>query len=129
MPLTKIEVRKNWSPDKVQAIIEALYLAQREALQLPEQDRQIRYIEHQSEHFHAPPDKTENYTLIEITLFAGRSLKTKRKLYESIVKRLGLLGIAANDIFIALNEVAFESWGIRGGLLASEVELGFNVKV
>jgi hypothetical protein len=39
-----------WPPKQVQAIIEAVYQAQREALQLPERDRQIRYIEHQPEH-------------------------------------------------------------------------------
>jgi hypothetical protein len=64
MPIAKIEVRKTWSPEQVQAIIEAVYQAQREALQLPERDRQIRYIEHRPEHFNVPPDKGENNTLV-----------------------------------------------------------------
>ncbi len=129
MPLTKIEVRKSWSPAQVQALIEAIYLAQREALQLPEHDRQIRYIEHQPEHSHVPPGKSENYTLVEITLFVGRSIEAKRALYQAIVKNLGALGIAPDDIFIVLNEVALENWGIRGGVPASEVELGFKVNI
>ena len=41
MPLTRIEVRKPRPADQVQAIIEAIYLAQREALKVPEHDRQI----------------------------------------------------------------------------------------
>lgn len=129
MPLAKIEVRKSWPPTQVQAMIEAIYLAQREALQLPAHDRQIRYTEHKPEHFHIPPGKTENYTLIEITLFAGRSIETKRALYQAIVKNLGAHGIAADDVFIVLNEVALENWGIRGGIPASEVELGFKVNI
>lgn len=129
MPLAKIEVRKTWSPDQVQKIIEGIYLAQREALQVPVHDRQIRFIEHRPEHFHVPPGKSENYTLVEITIFAGRTINAKRTLYQSIVKNLGVVGIAPEDIFIVLNEVALENWGIRGGVPASEVDLGFKVNV
>jgi len=129
MPLAKIEVRKNWAPEQVQAIIEAIYLAQREALRVTESDRQIRFIEHRPEHFHVPPGKTENYTLVEITIFAGRSIEAKRSLYQAIVKNLGAIGIAPSDIFIVLHEEALENWGIRGGLPASEVDLGFKVNV
>jgi phenylpyruvate tautomerase PptA (4-oxalocrotonate tautomerase family) len=129
MPLARIEVRKTWPPEKVQAIIEAVYLAQREALGVPETDRQIRYIEHQPEHFHVPPGKTGNYTLVEIFLFAGRSKETKRALYQAIVRNLGALGILPNDIFIVLHEVPLENWGIRGGVPASDVDLGFMVNV
>ncbi len=129
MPLARIETRKQWLPEQVQAIIEAVYQAQREALQVPEHDRQIRFIEHRPEHFHVPPGKSENYTLIEITLFAGRSIEAKRTLYQSIVKKLGVVGIAADDIFIVLHEVPLDNWGIRGGIPASEVDLGFNIKI
>jgi phenylpyruvate tautomerase PptA (4-oxalocrotonate tautomerase family) len=129
MPLAKIEVRKSWPPEQVQAIIEAIYRAQREALQLPAHDRQIRYIEHRPEHFHVPPGKTGNYTLVDISLFAGRTIEAKRALYQAIVKNLGALGIAPDDIFIVLHEVALENWGIRGGVPASEVDLGFKVNI
>lgn len=129
MPLAKIEVRKNRPAAEVSALIEAVYQAQREALKVPEGDRQIRYIEHKPEHFAVPPGKTENYTFVEITLFPGRSLDAKRKLYRSIVRRFGELGITPSDIFIVLNEPPLDNWGIRGGLPASEVDLGFNLKV
>ncbi len=129
MPLAKIEVRKTWQPEQVQAMIEAVYRAQLEALKLPGHDRQIRYVEHRPEHFHVPPGKTENYTLIEITLFCGRSLEAKRALYQAIVRNLGVLGIAPDDIFIVLHEVPLDNWGIRGGVPASEVDLGFRIEV
>lgn len=129
MPLAKIEVRKNWPPEQVQPIIKAIYLAQRETLQLPAHDRQIHYIEHRPEHFHVPSGKSENYTLVEITLFAGRSIAAKRALYQAIVNNLGVLGIAPDDVFIVLNEVTLENWGIRGGIPATEVDLGFKVNV
>jgi len=66
---------------------------------------------------------------VEITLFAGRSIEAKRSLYKSIVANLGVVGIAPSDIFIVLNEVPLENWGIRGGIPASDVDLGFMVDV
>ena len=129
MPFAKIEVRRSRSPEQVRSLIDAVYRAQREALQVPEDDRQIRYIEHRPEHFAVPPGKTENYTFVEILLFPGRSLQAKRQLYASIVRRFGALGIAPADVFIVLQEPPLDNWGIRGGVPASEVDLGFNLNV
>jgi phenylpyruvate tautomerase PptA (4-oxalocrotonate tautomerase family) len=129
MPLARIEVRKSRPAEEVAAIMEAVYQAQREALKVPEGDRQIRYIEHKPEHFAVPPGKTENYTLVEIVLFPGRTLDAKRNLYKSIVRRFGEIGIAPSDVFIVLYEPPLDNWGIRGGLPASEVDLGFNLNV
>ena len=129
MPLTKIEVRKSRPANEVTAIIEAVYQAQREALKVPEGDRQIRYIEHKPEHFAVPPGKTENYTLIQISLFPGRTLSAKRNLYKSIVRRFREVDIDPSDIFIVLFEPPLDNWGIRGGLPASEVDLGFDLNV
>ena len=129
MPFARIEVRKSRPAEEVAALMEAVYQALREALKVPEDDRQIRYIEHKPEHFAVPPEKTENYTLVEIALFPGRTLDAKRNLYRSIVRRLGELGIAPSDVFIILYEPPLDNWGIRGGLPASEVDLGFNLNV
>lgn len=129
MPLAKIEVRKSRPDSEVAALIDAVYQAQREALKVPEDDRQIRYIEHKPEHFAVPPGKTENYTFVEITLFPGRSLDAKRKLYQSIVRRFGELGIVPSDVFIVLNEPPLDNWGIRGGVPASEMDIGFKLDV
>ncbi len=118
MPYAKIEVPRSHPPAEVAALIEAVYHAQREALKVPEGDRQIRYIEHKPEHFAVPPNKTENYTFVEILLFPGRSLEAKRNLYQSSVRRLGELGIAPSDVFIVLHEPPLENWGIRGGIPA-----------
>jgi phenylpyruvate tautomerase PptA (4-oxalocrotonate tautomerase family) len=129
MPVTLVEVRKERSPEQVQAIIEAIYRAQIEALKLPTSDRQIRYVMHRPEHFHVPPGKSDNYTLVQVTLFAGRSIDVKRQLYRLIVSGLGGLGIGASDVFIVLHEVPLQNWGIRGGQPASEVDLGFQIDI
>ena len=128
MPVAKIEVRRSRSPEDVQGLIEAVYLAQREALKVPDGDRKIRYIEHKPEHFAIPPGKTENYTFVEVLMFPGRSLDAKRTLYNSIVVRFAEFGITAADIMIVLTEPPLENWGLRG-VPASEVDLGFNLNV
>lgn len=129
MPMTRIEVRRQRPPEQVQALIQAVYEAQRQALKLPEDDRQIRYVEHRPEHFAVPPGKTEDYTYVEILLFPGRSLEAKRRLYRGIVERFGRLGIAAADVFIVVQEPPLDNWAIRGGIPASEVDLGFRLDV
>lgn len=90
---------------EVQALIEAVYLAQREALRLPEWDRQIRCVEHKPEYFHVIPGTSENHVLVEVSMFSGRSLEAKRALYQGIVQRLARLGVNASDITIVLYEV------------------------
>lgn len=129
MPLVKIETRKPWSKSQKQDIMEAVHSAMREALKIAENDRDIRFQEYHPDEFQVSPDKTQSYTLVEITMFFGRSLQAKKGLYQCIVTNLSKLGIISSDVFIVLHEVPQENWGIRGGIPASEVDLGFNVDV
>ncbi len=62
-------------------------------------------------------------------MFAGRSPYAKKRIYREIVKGLGDLGVYPMDVFIVLYEPPKENWGIRGGIPASEVDLGFKVEV
>ena len=129
MPLVRIEVRRSREPEEKRAVCDAVHAAMKEALLIPEHDRHIRYIEHAPEDFQVPPGKTEDYTLVELTLFQGRSMDAKRNLYQAVVRNLGSLGIAPEDVFIVLIESPPENWGVRGGVPASEVNLGFKIEV
>jgi phenylpyruvate tautomerase PptA (4-oxalocrotonate tautomerase family) len=63
-------------------------------------------------------------------MFRGRSIEAKKELYRLITDKLSENpGIDGNDIVIVLLEPPLENWGIRGGKPASEVDLGFNIKV
>lgn len=68
-------------------------------------------------------------TLVAIDCFAGRSGAAKRVLYADVVRRLGRRGVPADDITIVLREIPQIDWGIRGGLAACDVHLGFDVEV
>ena len=129
MPNVRIEVKRSWPSERQQQLIEAVHAAMVEALKIPQHDKLLRFVEHRPEHFVSPPGTSENFTLVEITLFFGRSLEAKRKLYQGIVRRLGEFGVEAKDIKVVLYEVPMDNWGIRGGVPASEVDLGFKVNV
>jgi phenylpyruvate tautomerase PptA (4-oxalocrotonate tautomerase family) len=129
LPLVRIEVLRERTPADKKELFRAVHEALVDALRIPDEDRTQRLIEHDPEDFELPPDKSERFTLVEITMFPGRTLTAKRRLYKAIVAKLGMLGIPGNDVFIVLHEPPMENWGIRGGTPASEIDLGFQVDV
>ena len=129
MPLIRVEIREGWSPTEKAELLDAIHAAAAEALKLPDEDRTQILTEHPADAFEIPPGKGARFTLVEITMFAGRSLDAKRRLYRAVVRNLGRLGIPPSDVLIVLHEVPLENWGVRGGSPASEVDLGFEVGV
>ncbi|WP_197050470.1 tautomerase family protein [Methanobacterium formicicum] len=130
MPLVKIEIRKGFSSEYKKAILDGVHQALVDALEIPDSDRFQRIYELDREDFECPPDRTDAVTMIQITMFPGRSFNAKKKLYQAIVKNLGENpGIDGHDILIILLEPPMDNWGIRGGKPASEVDLGFKIDV
>lgn len=127
MPNVTIEVRKQYPREVEEALIDAVHTALAAVLKTPDWDKTIRLIVHQPHRFVAPPGKDERYTLIDIDLFSGRSLDEKRALYRAIVTNLGRHEIPADHIKILLRESAAENWGVRGGVPASQMDLGFQI--
>lgn len=131
MPTVLIEVRRSYQPADEVAIIDAVHGALVTAFQIPAQDKNVRLVVHEPHRFAVPEHlaQPEYRTLISIDCFTGRSLDAKRALYAEIVERLAALGIPRDHVMITLHEVDRQNWGIRGGQAASDVELGFNVRV
>lgn len=109
-------------------LLEVVHEALVEALKIPEDDLIQILQEHKEDNFEIPPYKTEMFTLIEITMFIGRSVEAKRNLYKAIAERLEPLGIKAQDIMVILHEPSLENWGIRG-IPVSEINLDFKIDV
>lgn len=129
MPLIRISVLQGRSEVEMTELLTSVHSAVKFALGLPDHDRQVRLDAYPENRFLVPPGKGPLYTLVEISMFAGRSLDAKRKLYRCIVENLTALGVPANDVFILLHEEPLENWGIRGGNAACDVDLGFQVKI
>ncbi len=129
MPLVRIEIEKGFSPEYKIALLDSVHQALVEVIKIPDHDRRQRLYELDADHFEHT-GRGEGYTIIEITMFKGRSNEAKKALYRRMVDLLEQNpGINGNDVTIIIHEPALENWGIRGGLPASEVGLGFNINV
>ena len=129
MPLIRIEIYKGKSKAYKKAIMDGVHSALVSAFKIPEGDRNQRIYELDEENFERRSNKTTNFTIVEITAFKGRSLKAKQNLYREIFQNLKSdPGIEESDILVYINEPELENWGIKGKP-ASEIDMGFNIKV
>jgi phenylpyruvate tautomerase PptA (4-oxalocrotonate tautomerase family) len=128
MPVTRI-VTGEWARGREIEVIEAVQSAMLVALKIPDWDRDVTVDTYSETQRIVPIGRSQRFTRVEITMFAGRSIEAKRSLYKTIVQNLAALGVPELEIKIVLNEQPLENWGVRGGLPASEIELSFKVDV
>ena len=128
MPVTRI-VTGDWAQGREIEVIEAVQSAMLAALKIPDWDRDVTVDTYSATQRIVPTGRSERFTRVEITMFAGRSIEAKRALYKTIVENLGALDVPADEIKIVLIETALENWGVRGGVAASEITLSFKVDV
>jgi len=130
MPLVKISLLKGKSPDYKRALLDGIHSALVDAFLIPDYDRRQQLYELDENNFEIPSTKSNQFGIVEIIAFQGRSFDAKKKLYPAIVQNLGQYpGIIGDDILILLHEPQKENWGIRGGNPASEVDIGFKIDV
>lgn len=129
MPLVKISMIEGRPQEHKLKVAEGIHGALVTSFKIPAHDKNIRIEEYKKQDFILPEGKSEQYVIIEIYAFSGRSTDAKRFLYKTIVENLGGLGITPEDIFILLHEEPLENWGIRGGIAACDIDFGFNPKV
>ncbi len=131
MPSVQIQIRRSIAVEEELAIMEAVHASLREAFKIPAEDRNVRLLAHEPHRFACPPHlaRPERFTLIEIDGFLGRSLDAKRSLYAKIVEKLSKLDIPKDHAIIVLREIPTENWGIRGGVAACDLDLGFKINV
>ena len=129
MPLVKVEIFQDKRPEYKKAILDGIHAALTAAFKIPDDDRNQRLYELDSAHFEKRSNKSSDFTIIEITIFKGRSFAAKKLLYSEIAKNLAAdPGIKAGDILVVLNEQPLENWGVAGKP-ASDTDLGFEVNV
>ena len=127
MPLIHIEIEKGYDKAFLISLIEETINIVQEVLMLPEDDRNIRLTEFDKELFIL---KAPYRMIIGISMFTGRTPETKKELFKRIVTILSAkLPIKKEEIFILLNEQPQQNWGIKGGIPASETDLGFKVEI
>lgn len=129
MPLVRIEIERGFNNLYKQSILDGVHQALVDCIRIPVNDRRQRIYELDPGDF-IHTGKGKQFTLIEITMFPGRSNEAKKALYRTIVENLSNdPGIPPSDIMIVILEPPMHNWGIRGGSPGNEVDPGFEIKV
>jgi len=121
MPFTHISLKEGKPVAYRQALMEQVYLAMRETIDIPEHDRFATISEHKAENFNNSGDylgidRSSDLVIIEIRLNSGRSIDQKKTLFARIAERLSSSpGVRPEDVFISLVEVAKEDWSLGNG--------------
>ncbi|MDJ0895046.1 MAG: tautomerase family protein [Alphaproteobacteria bacterium] len=100
-----------------------------DAIALPQDKRFQRFIALAREDFIHPADRSGAYTIIEISMFEGRTPEAKRRLLTLLMERIPKeVGISAQDLEITLFETPKANWGIRGST-GDQLALNYKVSV
>ena len=115
MPLVRIDMIKGKNPEYKKKVLNSVHEALVESLGIESWDRFQRIVEIDREDFETSADKTDNFMIIELTLFPGRTKEQKKSAIVKITEKLGSeLGIKPTDVFIVINEPPLENWGMGG---------------
>ena len=128
MPCVRIATGK-WAVGSETRLMEAVQAALVDAFKIPDSDRDIVIDMYDENCRLVSHGRSERYTRVEIVGIAARSLGAKRLLFKAIADRLEAVGVPRMETRIFLVEPSPESWGIKGGLLASDVDIGFAINV
>ena len=130
MPTAKIfALRKTMDPIKTE-LSDSINECVSKALKFPREKRLQRFFPMEEEDFHyGSVDRTEKYTVIEITMFEGRSVETIKTLISMIYEKVPeATGIPRSDIDVLINELPRHAWGLQGSI-GDEQSLGYSVSV
>ena len=115
MPLVKINMLKGKSLKYKKRVLESVHNGLVMSLGIEDWDRFQRIVEFDECDFETAPEKTENFMIIEVSLFPGRTKEQKKMAIEMITSNLvTALSIMPTDVFIVINEPPLENWGMGG---------------
>jgi Tautomerase enzyme len=120
-------LRSHLDPIKPQLSI-IIHSCVMEALQYPAGKRAHRFFPLDAEDFYYPSNRTEKYTILEFSMFEGRSVEAKKNLIRLLFDRVQPLDITPQDLEITLFETPKHNWGFRG-LPGDEHQLNYKIDV
>lgn len=121
-------LRSHLSPI-IPAVSDTIHSCVIDALQYPPDKRAHRFIALESGEFFYPAGRTEKYTIIEFSMFEGRSVEAKKTLIRLLFERFQTrLDISPTDLEMTIFETPRHNWGFRG-LPGDEHQLNYKVEV
>ncbi len=100
-----------------------------DGLHFPADKKFQRFFPLESDDFYFPPGRTDKYTIIEISIFEGRNVETKKEFIRMMYDRFREhLDISEQDLEITIFETPQFNWGIRG-LPGDELILNYKINM
>lgn len=121
-------IKEQLNPIK-QALSDVINECMVEALAFPENKRAQRFFPMSKEDYFYPEGRSDAYTVIEISMMAGRSVEAKKKLIHLLFEKIeAAIGVSPIDVEITLYESPASDWGFRG-LTGDEAKINYKVNV
>lgn len=122
MPLVRISLRSGKTAQYKRAIADGVLQALTEVFNIPEADRFQVIDERSADDLIFDPsylgiERTADIVILQLVVSVGRDAEKKQALYRRIVELLAQKpGVRAEDVFIAVTEIAKENWSFGNGV-------------
>jgi 4-oxalocrotonate tautomerase len=121
MPILHVSLRAGKPATYRQAILDGLYRAMRETLNVPDGDQFMTITEHAATNFRYGNaydiSRSDDLVFIQITVFSTRTPEQKKALFRRIAELLGESpGIRPEDVFVNILDSAKENWSVGYGI-------------
>jgi hypothetical protein len=113
----------------IPAVSEVVHSCVMDALHYPKDKRAHRFIQLDPDEFLYPAGRSDQYTIVEFSMFEGRSVEAKKMLIRLMFERFDRqLGISPTDLEMTIFETPKHNWGFRG-LPGDEHALDYRIEV
>jgi phenylpyruvate tautomerase PptA (4-oxalocrotonate tautomerase family) len=121
-------LREHLNPIKGQ-LSDVIHSCVVDALSFPKDKRAHRFFPMEPQDFYYPPGRSPRYTIIEISMFEGRSMEAKKQLIHLLFERTRhALDLSGQDLEVTITETPRSNWGFRGQT-GDEISLNYKVDV
>ena len=123
MPLVTVTLRRPKTVEFKSLVLNTVHEALKKA-GVPATDKFQRVLELDADDFRFDPGypdaripRTEDFVLIEILWFVGRSVKVKKEFLSFLVQELAAKGLEPENVMVVFKETQWENWSFAGGRL------------
>ena len=121
-------IREHLEPARAK-LSDAIHSCVVDALEFPPTKRAHRFFHMSANDFYFPTTATARYTIVEISMFEGRSVETKKRLIRLLFERIcGQADRLPHEVEVTITETPRHNWGFRG-LPGDEAILNYKVEV
>jgi len=122
MPLARIDISKDASPELVKIVSEAVYKAMTEIANVPVHDKFQVVHRHAADEIIYPREGylgltySKDLIIIQVTWVKGRSIDVKKQFFQQVATDIHEKGgVRKEDVWINLVDVSREDWSFGNG--------------